>query len=780
MTGLGLGLAVVAGVLLGAVAALPPPFLVALALMAIVVGGLWWRWPLPRLASLALLALLVGMLRWQLTPPPTGERAISSYQGKGLVRVRGEVAEEPQLRDQTVDLHLEARQLWLGEQERPVEGGVLVRLARPFEVRYGDAVEVIGELQSPPSFHGRFDYPQYLARQGIYSYLAYPRVVAVAPADPSNLRGALFRLKEHLSDVLARSLPQPEGALAQGILLGVRSSFPPDLTVALAATGTTHLVAISGFNVTLVAGLALLLGRRWRLEVSTLLALGSIGLFALLVGPQPSVVRAALMGGLVVMANHFGRPSDAATGLSLAAAAMALHNPHVLWDVAFQLSILSTAGLIGLAPAFAGWLAKVPGILRQNLAVTLAAQVATLPIVALNFGTISLASLPVNLLALPLVGPAMLFSCLAALAGSLWTPLASPFAWLAYLPLAAMTRAIAAGASLPTAVLQPGPLPVGLPWLYYVALGLVLTQRTMRPFSHDQPALLLGHLPFVPTLVALAVAAALVWLAWWQAPDGRLHLVFLDVGQGDAVLVQAPAGQQILIDGGPSPSAIDDGLGKELPFWDRSLDMIVLTHPDDDHLVGLLEVLQRYDVQQALEPGCVETSPSYVRWQQLLRERQVKRVLAHAGQEIPLGQGMRLRVLSPLNLPSKGACGEDVNDYSVVLRLESTGFSALLTGDLTADGQPALLRSGASLASQVLKVPHHGAREALSEAFLERTAPQTAIISVGLGNRYGHPAPETLARLQDRGVQVYRTDRDGTVEVVVEAGGRYEVVVGRR
>ena len=776
MLGVVVGAALVAGVVLGSLAVVPLPAMAGLALAAVIVGGLWWRWGLLRLASLAALALLLGMARYYALAPPPGERSLAFYHDRGVVRLEGEVVEEPTLRDQSTDLRLSARHLWLGEQPVEVEGGLLLRAARPAPASYGDELEVVGELEAPPDYPG-FAYHEYLARQGVYSYMAYPRVVGVRPASGFRPLVALSRWKESLGLALSRSLPEPEAALAQGILLGVRASIPADLQDALARTGTSHIVAISGFNVAIIAGLSLRLGRRWLgLRSATAAALVSIAVFAAFVGPQPSVVRAALMGGLVVLASYFGRPSDAGTALALVAAAMALHDPQVLWDISFQLSFLATAGLVAFAPALQGWLARLPRLISDNLAVTLAAQIATLPISVVNFGQVSFLAPPVNLVVLPLVGPIMLFSALAALVGQVWQPLAAPFAWAAYLPLFVALRAIEVGGSLPLATIQPGPLPAAFPWLYYAALGSLLGLRVCFPSTRPDPAPILNRLPLRPTLLGLVLAAVVAWTAFLQAPDGRLHVTFLDVGQGDAILIRTPAGQQVLVDGGPGPVAAAEALGRQLPFWDRSLDLVILTHPDDDHLVGLLEVLQRYDVAQALEPGCEEASPTYQRWRRILDSRGVRRSLAHEGQQIPLGDGLRLRVLYPQGVPDTHECRPDLNSYSVVLRLESPELSALLTGDLEDSAQPELLRrEGEAVASQVLKVPHHGAGQALSPEFLERVAPEVAIVSVGQGNRYGHPAAETLDKLKERGVRVYRTDLDGTVEVIAGGEGKYEV-----
>jgi competence protein ComEC len=244
-------------------------------------------------------------------------------------------------------------------------------------------------------------------------------------------------------------------------------------------------------------------------------------------------------------------------------------------------------------------------------------------------------------------------------------------------------------------------------------------------------------------------------------PDGKLEVSFLDVGQGDAVLVRTPAGQQILIDGGPNPDTVCQQLGKKLPFWDKSLDMVVLTHSHDDHLVGLMGVLQRYKVGLVLESGFGEGSV-YREWLAEIEEKKIDWTIARAGQEIDLGEGIRLEVVYPYDEFLEDSESE-ANSNSVVMRLVWNKVSFFLTGDADEEAEKDILYGGVlcDLDSTVLKLGHHGSRYATSSGFLAAVDPQVAVISVGEGNTFGHPSDETLARLN--GVEVYRTDQRGTV-----------------
>jgi competence protein ComEC len=261
-------------------------------------------------------------------------------------------------------------------------------------------------------------------------------------------------------------------------------------------------------------------------------------------------------------------------------------------------------------------------------------------------------------------------------------------------------------------------------------------------------------------LVSLLIVAALVWLAVIATPDKKLKVDFLDVGQGDAIYIQTPSGQQILVDGGADPEEICLALGDELPYWDKSLDLVVLTHPDDDHIMGLVEVLLRYEVGQVLEPGLDCGTPAYEEWLRLIDENDIKRTIAEAGQQMDLGDGIRIDVFHPQEELMEGT-ESDTNNNSVVLRLVWDDVSFLLTGDICEEAEREMLYRGYELDSSVLKVAHHGSDTSTSSHFLAAVDPDVAVISVGEDNAFGHPGDETLARLD--GVVVYRTDEDGII-----------------
>lgn len=269
-------------------------------------------------------------------------------------------------------------------------------------------------------------------------------------------------------------------------------------------------------------------------------------------------------------------------------------------------------------------------------------------------------------------------------------------------------------------------------------------------------------------LLALAFIAVVGWSALRGLPDGKLHVWFLDVGQGDAIFIQTPRGEQILIDGGPSPSALAAELGAVMPFWDRSLNLVVMTHPDSDHAAGLIPLFDRYAVTAAVD-ALAQGDSAGAAWIDATSD--TPRQSAMRGAQIKT-EGAVLTVLNPAAVPT----GETGNNDSLVLRLDYGATSLLLTGDAEADAEQDMLVAGVPLEADILKVGHHGSNAGTSPEFLAAVQPQLAVISVGADNRFGHPAPELLARLQ--GADVLRTDQRGRIELVSD--GRRWVVRSER
>jgi competence protein ComEC len=277
-----------------------------------------------------------------------------------------------------------------------------------------------------------------------------------------------------------------------------------------------------------------------------------------------------------------------------------------------------------------------------------------------------------------------------------------------------------------------------------------------------------SKLPKKWVMPPLVVAAILVSLLAATMPDNNLRVSFLDVGQGDAVLIQKGS-QQVLVDGGPSPQAVCLGLGEKIPFWDRTIELMILTHPSADHVTGLVEVLNRYRVKEVLYPDLDFESGIYDEWLRLVEEKEIKCTLAQAGQQINLGDGVIIEVLNPQS-PLLSGTDSDIDNNAAILRLSMGEVSFLLTADMMREAELEMIYNRANLESTVLKVAHHGSDTSTTSEFLAVASPQLAVISVGADNDYGHPSPEVMARLIEKvgSENIYRTDEDGTIEFITD------------
>lgn len=580
------------------------------------------------------------------------------------------------------------------------------------------------------------------------------------------LSGLVDRVRSRAEAALRSGPPARESALLRGMALGQDEALGAEVRDDFRRAGLSHLVAASGQNVVLLAALAapLLalagLGLRMRLGV----LLGLIALYVPLAGGGPSIRRAGIMGAAGVVAALAGRPSSRSYALGLAAAGTLALDPRAAADPGWQMSFAAVVGILVAAPRMldAGLARRVPKALAEALAVTAAATVATAPLIALHFGRVSLVALPANLLAAPAVAPVMWLG-LASSAIAQVSPAAARLpAALAGPPLAYIEWVAHVAAGLPDAQVRAGPWTVLGVFAGLAAAGLggrALARRTRRPRA---AAAAVGA-------CLLLVAAGLVARA--AGGGGGAPTVpaisFLDVGQGDATLLQDRE-HAVLVDAGPRDGPILDRLAAA---GVRRLDALVITHAQADHEGGAAAVLRRYPVSLLLDGGAGAGGAERGAILGAAADRGVRVVAAAAGQRLVAGR-LGLDLLWPREAAAQDA-GGDPNDRAVVAAARAGPIRVLLT----ADAESPVLAPLALGPVGVLKVSHHGSADAGLPDLLARLRPALAVIEVGRHNRYGHPAPGTLAAL--RAVpRVMRTDLDGTVRVL--ADGRNGMRVERQ
>ena len=541
----------------------------------------------------------------------------------------------------------------------------------------------------------------------------------------------------------------------------------PDLTDDFRTTGLTHLLAVSGTNLTLVVGFLLVLARWCGVRGRWLYLVGAAGIvgFVLLARTEPSVVRAAAMGTVALLAMGTDGRERGARALGAAVVALLLVDPGLATSVGFALSVVATAGILLLAPGWRDALARwLPRWLAEAVAVPATAQLACTPLVAAISGQVSLVAVVANLAVAAAVGPATVLGLAAGLVGLVWPWGGQQLGTLASLCVAWIVEVARRGADLPTAAVDWGTSLGALALLTTLALVVALAgPRLLR-----RPVGGVG-------CCCLMVAAVLVRppTPGWP-PDGWV-LAACDVGQGDALVARAGPGSAVVVDAGPDPTAVDACLDR---LDITRVPLLVLTHFHADHIDGLAGVLDDRAV------GEVEVSPLADPPEGVEQVDALAHAVGLEPAEAPYARARRvgdvtLQVLWPLpGSPTRGpGDGSTANDASVVLLVEVAGVRILLTGDVEPDAQETLARVWPGLHVDVLKVPHHGSRYQDLE-FLAGLGARLALVSVGEDNDYGHPAPETLTALAGTGAEVLRTDLDGDLVVVVE-DGELAAVTGR-
>jgi competence protein ComEC len=694
----------------------------------------------------------------------SGSTTVIAYLERHSPAVEPWLGKEVSIRGNVQEIPIRQGNMWVFplEVEQPFLDRVWVRTEKIIKVQAGDCVQVEGTLRAPslPRNPGGFNEKDYLFRKGIHAVLVPAEgeksIQRLRTVD-SWWRSLLATVRERVEVTLRTLFSPKEAAFLEGLLFGWTDQLDHQTEESFSVLGITHILAASGMNVALIVIpvwwlLARICVQPW---IRLIFILPFIMFYVGLAGATPSVLRAGIMASLLLIGKVLDRPVDLLTLIGVSAWVSIFIDPLILWDLGFQLSYGVTIGLIVLTPRLTSFFSFLPSFLGNALAVTISAELVSVPLLIHTFHVYTPLSILANLYVAPFVAVLVPMGFLLLLMGLL-----SPFvtAWfvplgnaLLYLMLKPVLF-IGKKGWLLTSFASPSPIFLAS---YYGGLILLCIERLKR-------------IQFVRKLSLLMIGVYLVVL-WHPVSYGNQLLVaFLDVGQGDSIFIRTPSNRVILVDGGGTFKSAhgEYNVGEKIvvPYLRnegvRQIDMLVLSHPDQDHMMGLFSVLHEVPVKSILIPGFPDESESYKEFLALVQEKKIPLYLAHKGDRWDVDQGLSLQIINPPSPYIRGT-RRDVNANCIVFELDYGKHSFLFTGDVEGEVEPLMQSSLHPV--DVLKVAHHGSKYSTSTTFLQTVHPRYAIISVGKNNRYGHPDQEVLERLEQEGAHIFRTDESGAV-----------------
>lgn len=622
-----------------------------------------------------------------------------------------------------------------------------------FPANTGDWFIITGTVRAPRSATGAglFDYRQYLLSQGVQARFSAP-ITGVYPAQgKASILDRMSTLRREMLSRISTYVPGEEGAFLKGILLGDTGDFTPEMTDHFRKTGLSHIVAVSGMHLSILMLFVLWLCTLFRLGRKSRAAMGAavIFLFVCVAGGSPSLLRSAIMHLIALLATVLSRKTDLRTSIPIAAGIILLWNPFSIFDAGFLLSFSSVMGVVLFGPPLSSRLFFLPRFLAELMGMSVGAQLCSAPIVLLLFHGISVYSIISNVLVVPYVEILFLGTALLVAFGG-FSPLGIALGYGLRYTTRFLLTVVDAIASLPGAYQILGaPSLLGLLAFacFLCCLYRILQGRYKNTVFYS--------------LLALFMVAGIGQSLWNQ---NAFRLTFLNVGQGDSILIQLPFGPTFLVDTGRLDSEETNAACSYLEYLGiRRIDKLFLTHGDSDHSGGLDLVLGHFQVESLYYPT---------------QDASLSPLLSDLASAVPISRGytyedgdFSLAVISPLPQTQKLTTRFD-NNNSLVIKLSYKEHTFLLTGDLELEGEALLPKD--ELACEILKVAHHGAPHSTGNAFLDAASPEYAVISVG-ENTYGHPSEETLLRLLQHGCTILRTDLNGHIVCRVSPRGELKI-----
>jgi len=631
---------------------------------------------------------------------------------------------------------------------------------------YGSEIQIRGELIEPRGKRnpGGFDYRRYLAQSGISAtvFARHNNIELGNDSRKSILVKTGLVLRKRIVNVINRSLPEQQAGLLNGMLIGYRKGLSEEVMEAFSDSGLVHIMAVSGANIVFIVFPLIFVLRKLRISqrAANLIVIGVLIVFVYITGLEPSVVRAVIMAVTILIGQIIHREGDIYTSISLAAILMLIHNPNILFNVGFQLSFVATLSLVMFSKNIKDFikLKHIPDYMADVLSATLSAQLGVLPLSALYFNKVSMISIISNIIVVPVLELITILGSVMALLGQISIVISRIIGYVNCVFLSFVLYTVKLSSSVPYAVVQIITPPASLVVLYYIFILFFIWFKPGR------------NIRIKPFYYLVAWALIFVICVIYAFIPKSMEVVFIDVGQGDSALIKTYRGVSVLIDGGGSsegkteehnigetviiPFLLDQGVSK--------LDLIIATHAHNDHVQGLVPVLETFKVENVVLPEYEGINSDFKEIISICNQRKININAVKTGDIIKLDDKTYFDVFSPTNDTDINITS--LNNTSLVLKLAYKGIRMLFTGDAEKDVEERLVSRGKDISADVLKVGHHGSDTSTGEDFLERVNPRAAVISVGRNN-FGHPSETVVERLKKSGAVLFRTDEDGAITI---------------
>ena len=798
-------LALIAGILAGEY--FPMPFLLPLfsipGILAVLFLGFRYRWKRVSFALTLMLLFLIGICNMEKQQYALSDAwHIVHHTDQGRVTIEGIVLSSEPILPSNYVMIVQCRRMIKDHSVQQLTGNIRLIVPSSLRFQYGDLIRFHSRIRKIQSFHnpGSFDNERYLNRQGIYAsgFVADASgIILIRHRAAGGVISKLETFRQHLRDLIYDNAPSPHREILEAMIIGNQKAIPQNIRDNFSKTGTSHILSISGLHVSMVATACfsiillvlkssefLMLKFNIRIIAAAAACL-PVMIYALVAGMGTTVMRSTLMTLAFLTALLIGKLKDFYNILFGAALVILIVAPESLFDISFQLSFSAVFAILYIVPKFDDRTlpipVMVPALLHSAfrhiyifLLVSLAATLGTLPLLVYYFNQVSAVTLIANLIAVPLLGvlaliPSMIFILAAPFSSSLAGLLIKIAAFFTGLTVEFINR-LASLSWSSFSFIKPNGFEI---ILFYLFLFLLI--RTFSPVN-KLPArgFLARHPSFAKTallIVGILLFVDAVYLTGKNRFSSDIQLTAIDVGQGSSTLIRFPHGVTMLIDGGGfKESTFDTGRSVIAPFlYDQrisKIDIVVLTHPHPDHLLGLIYIVNHFNVAEVWCTGWKTEDDFYRLWENTLSENKVKiKILSAESRRIDIA-GAGIRCLWPLHPPenrSQGQYQDDINDTSLVLRITYGTKNYLVTGDISSRVESLLIRSGQDLQSDLLFVPHHGSVHSSSLDFIQTVSPQYAIVSAGKNNVFRHPHPAVLNRYSANSASVFRTDQQGAI-----------------